>query len=347
MAPKKIPVDWRTVKLKDFSNVEFKENANLKSSSSAIVKNARGNFLEFVSPKMRCFGISYMEADGKLCFSVSHAFGENDTEEVKAYRKFLGDLHAHLVTFCDGGKKPDPLVQYPKVKDPNRPGEFLKQGNQPMRDTERSPTVRYKIYPERKNGAETGCLGVRLYDKKEKPLFHYGDKESDEHFRDREIPERTYEAEMAAIEKGCMIRVLCTARLAALSNGGIYYATLAATQIKRITAGDAAAPDAVADFGDDDDDDDEEQGGGGVVAAISGGGKKRPAAAPAMDDDGIEDELDGSPAEDVVVAAPTLKKRKAEEEPPAPEEEEEEEPVVVVVAPPPPAPKKRKLTVAK
>lgn len=327
----KIPVDWRTVNLKEFSNVEFKESAAMKSASLATIKNAQGKWLEFVSPKMRCFGLSSNMYDGKQSYSITQAFSENDTEEVKAYRKFLEDLFAHADQFCDGGKKSDPLVQFPKVKDPSRPNEFLKIGKEWVRDMKRSPTVRYKMYPHKDaSGYETGCVDVMIYDKKGKPMFHYGNKESEDHFRDKEVPVRTFEAESAAINKGCMVKVLCTARISSTFDGAMFYVALSATQIKRVGDGSAApAPDVIADFGDDDDDDDYTEN-VQVVEAVPISGKKKAASAPPQEDDGIEDEID-----EAVVAPPVAVAVASDDY------DDDAEEAVVVVAPPPPAPKKK------
>lgn len=343
MAPQKQqnakPDTWETMDLSNYSNVHFTDST-VPGASSAQVKHTNGSFLEFISPPITTFGISELNTEGKLSYSLSHVFSADDNEQVKAYRAFLERLTGHMMGFCDPeSKKPDPLVVFPKKKDSS--GVYVKKGISFVRDFTKNPTVRYKIYPEKdKNKFETGLLGVRLYNKKGEPLFDYKDKESQAFFKDREPPmERTMANEIAAIRLGCLCRVMCSARVSSTMNGGSFWLVLIATKIKHIRDGTMRESKGGADFGDDDDVEEEENEhenendkATATAAVSSGSSRKR----KVEEDDGVEDEV-----VDEVVAEPA-KEAEAEVE-----VADDEEVPVVAVAPPLPQLKKRKLGVPK
>lgn len=336
-------VDWRTVNLEEFNNVVFKD-APTKGSKTAVIKNGKGDFLQFISPTLSTFGIGEQDVagDGKLAWSISQLL-DADAKDAAEYQAFLDRLTAHMGKFCTSGRKPEPLAQYPKVKDPNKPNSFIETApNVFARDKTRSATVRYKIYTERENGMETGCLAVKLYGKGNVPLFDYNDADSRAAFKDEPAPERTWATEKTAVGPGSRVQVLCTARLASMSHGAIYHGTLAATQIKRVSVGDGGASDrhAPAFALDEEDEEEEEQQHDGEATRMNAptfdvAGDKRAAA----DDDGVNDELEAAATPPVVV----IKKKPVVA---VPAEDAEEEPVAVqVMAVPVVAKKVRKLVV--
>lgn len=381
VAPRKT-VDWTTVDLSEFTKIDFTVSKTMGSATLAAVRNHQGQALEFVSPLMTCYGISWQEFDGKPSWSISLSFDESDPIHVK-FRAFLDRLSEQNIRVAYGpGAQCDALVLHPKVRDPSRPHDkmaFLKKPgtNEFLRDTSRPPSVRCKVYTERnrETGAETGCLDVRLYDRKENPLFHYGDAQSDAYWAGREPPLRNWDTESQAIEKGCKVRVLMAARMSTTFNGKANYQSVVAQQIKRVAKGQPSnSMYAKPDFGndddvpEDDDDDEEENGGGGGGAVVkqqqqqhesaATSGKKRPVLQEM--DDGVDDELEQQPpsAKRVAAAAPPVaapvaapagKKSAAPPVVAAPvvadDVEEEEEQLLaapVLPAPLPPRPKKNR-----
>lgn len=346
-------VDWRTVNLDEFTNVVFKD-APTKGSKSAVIKNSKGDFLQFISPTLRTFGIGEMENDGKYSWSISQSL-DADAKDAAEYQAFLDRLTVHMGKFASTGRKPEPLAQYPKVKDPNKPNSFIEiSENVFARDKTRSATVRYKIYPERENGMETGSLGVKIYGKGNVPLFDYNDADSRAAFKDTPAPERNWGEEKAAVGPGSRVQILCTARMASTSYGAVFYGTLAATQIKRVTAGGEGGGDRNAPAFDLDEEDDEPEqqhdGEATRMAAPPTTTTARRAPQQQQEDDGVEDELEELAQEH----APTVGKQPRAEEvaPPvvpkkklvvaaAAAEDADEAPPAVVAAPV----KKRKLVV--
>lgn len=314
-------VDWRTVNLDEFTNVVFKD-APTKGSKSAVIKNSKGDFLQFISPTLRTFGIGEMENDGKYSWSISQSL-DPDAKDAAEYQAFLDRLTVHMGKFASTGRKPEPLAQYPKVKDPNKPNSFIEiSENVFARDKTRSATVRYKIYPERENGMETGSLGVKIYGKGNVPLFDYNDADSRAAFKDTPAPERNWGEEKAAVGPGSRVQILCTARMASTSYGAVFYGTLAATQIKRVTAGGEGGGDRNApafDLDEEDDEPEQHDGEATRMAAPPATTARRAAQQQQQhEDDGVDDELE------VQVHAPTVGRRR---------HEEEEAPPVVAVAP--------------
>lgn len=317
--------DWRTVNLDEFNNVVFKD-ALTKGAKTAVIKNNKGEFLQFISPTLRTFGIGEQENDGKLAWSISQSL-DADAKDAADYQKFLGRLTVHMGKFCTTGRKPEPLAQFPKMKDPNNPKVFIETSpNVFARDTTRSATVRYKIYTERDNGLETGSLGVKIFGKGNVPLFDYNDADSRAAFKDEPAPDRTWDAEKAAVGPGSRVQVLCTARLTSMSYGAIFYGVLAATQIKRMSAGgdasDRNAP--VFAINDEDEVDGGEEEATRMLAPPAS--KKRPRA---EDDDGVDDELEEAAR---MVAPPASKKRPHTEDDDGVNDEESAAAPPVVVA---------------
>ncbi len=366
-APRRI-VDWTKVDLSEFTKIEFSASKNMGSASLAAVRNHQGQPLEFVSPLMSCFGISWQEFDGKPSWSISLSFDESDPTHC-AFHAFLDRLSEQNIRVAYGpGAQCDALVVHPKIRDPSRPNDkmaFLKKpgSNEFLRDTSRPPSMRCKLYTERnrETNADTGCLDVRLYDRKENPLFHYGDAESDAFWAGREPPLRNWDTESQAIEKGCKVRVLMAARMSTTMNGKVNYQSVVAQQIKRVAKGQPSnSMYAKPDFGNDDDvpEEEENEEDGGAVKQIKDAApaalasKKR--SLPEMDD-GVEDELEEAQPPlkraAVVVAAPAVASPAASKKGPAPQaapvalpDEDEEEILVAptLPAPLPPKPKKNR-----
>lgn len=343
--------DWSTMNLAEYSNVHFAANPSQTSSASAVVKNGGGSYLEVISPAISCYGLSELldKQSLRFSYSISHRFNAaEDTPEVNAYRAFLVRLEEHLVKYCDTA--PDPLVAHPFLKDPNT-GIV----NRKVRDYTREPFVKYKIYPARTPKIKGGgggeemydvnneaLLGVMLYDKDNNPLFGYDDKcIASFEARGLEVPERTYQAERAAIGIGCKVQIMFSVRLTSI--GRTFYMTLCASQIKRRTLGSSLKVDADEAFGVCDDSGDEEEEQQQVVAVAAS--KKRPLEI----DDGVVDDY-APPAKKAAVAAVAVADEIVEEE-----QEEEQEAAVAVAepepeeeeeAPPPPPTKKKKTIVA-